>query len=350
MSERQAGRSINVSTARSRVRVARNHQPPQRVAAFGRKAHRRRLEVQTGADDAFRVGEPAIWRSGIVGMLRRMFDPVEHRGRRPVVRVDADAVEHPRLRGFVARQRLDCGEFAYRQIGCRQRRPQVDPPLDEIGQPFDHRLQFVLAEFRSRPRCRSRARTRSSCRRRRRRRSRSTSADRCGRGTRAGAASSRSTCRHRAARRLSTDSVRGRCTDRTTCTRGRRRGDHRDAPVAKCRGRRARRLRRPDAPPRPMSGRSSCSSVAWNVRTGTAGMTRCETFEAVARANRSRLSRTRPTRAHSAPIGAVTFQTTSRAPPAAMSTRWGRRRRDERRRRFRRRRRPRSYDPSCCAA
>ena len=99
--------------------------------------------------------------------------------------------------------------------------------------------------------------------------------------------------------------------------------DRRVVPAAKRRGRRDPRLRRRGRSAAITSGWSSCASVAWNVRTGTDGNDALDDFQAIGRGTGRRFELKRPTRAISLPTGAVTSQATSRAPPAAMSIRWG---------------------------
>ena len=111
-----------------------DHQPPQRVGAFGGEAHRRALEVQARAQDLLRFRQ---------ALRRARHAPAgaaaPRASRSPRTSATgsarcAMAVSMRCARPRVARQRIDGRELADREVGGRQRRAAHDAAFDEAAQ------------------------------------------------------------------------------------------------------------------------------------------------------------------------------------------------------------------------
>ena len=134
-----------------------------------------------------RICSASCMRSSRLGSFGWRFSievPVDHRRRRPQVRLDRDAVEPLGVeRVLAARQRFERGDLADRQVGGLQRRVAHDAAFDEADQRLLDAARRVLPESPSPLRRRRTACTRSASRRRRAGTA-STSAGRRGRGSR----------------------------------------------------------------------------------------------------------------------------------------------------------------------
>ena len=64
--------------------------------------------------------------------------PVDDGVRRPFVGRDRETGQHARLQPAIARQRLECGEFARIAVGSRTPEPALDLAFDEAGQSGQH--------------------------------------------------------------------------------------------------------------------------------------------------------------------------------------------------------------------